>query len=99
MIALTHSYPFLRPTNIPADTYAGQSSAVRTIGVDTVFLCRSELDDSLVYQLTRQFFESLPKLSLTQKSLRRMELQQAPASPIPLHEGAARYYREQELLR
>jgi TRAP-type uncharacterized transport system substrate-binding protein len=26
-----------------------------------------------------------------------MDLDQAPATPIPLHEGAARYYRELEL--
>jgi TRAP-type uncharacterized transport system substrate-binding protein len=28
-----------------------------------------------------------------------MDLDQAPAAPIPLHDGAARYYREQELSR
>jgi TRAP-type uncharacterized transport system substrate-binding protein len=26
-------------------------------------------------------------------------LDQAPATPIPLHDGAVRYYREQELQR
>jgi TRAP-type uncharacterized transport system substrate-binding protein len=28
-----------------------------------------------------------------------MDLDQAPATPIPLHEGAGRYYRERELSR
>jgi TRAP-type uncharacterized transport system substrate-binding protein len=31
--------------------------------------------------------------------LRLVDLQQAPATPIPLHPGAARYYRERELAR
>ena len=33
------------------------------------------------------------------ESLRAIAILQAPATPIPLHEGAARYYREQELMR
>jgi hypothetical protein len=96
---LRHSYPFLRLTNIPAGTYPGQRGAIHTIGVDTILVCRSDLDEALVYDLTRSFFESLPTLSSSQESLRRIDLEQAPATPIPLHEGAARYFRERELLR
>ena len=96
---LRHNYPFLRLTKIPADTYPGHPAAVHTIGVDTVLVCRSDLDESLVYELTRHFFDALPQLSLSQESLRLMELDQAPATPIPLHDGAARYYRERELFR
>jgi TRAP transporter TAXI family solute receptor len=96
---LRHNYPFLRLTNIPAETYPGQRGAIHTIGVDTILVCRSDLDEALVYDLTRRFFESLPTLSSSQESLRRIDLEQAPATPIPLHEGAARYFRERELLR
>ncbi len=96
---LRHNYPFLRLTNIPAETYPGQRGAIHTIGVDTILVCRSDLDEALVYDLTRSFFESLPTLSSSQESLRRIDLEQAPATPIPLHEGAARYFRERELLR
>jgi TRAP-type uncharacterized transport system substrate-binding protein len=28
-----------------------------------------------------------------------MDFAQVPATPIPLHDGAARYYRERELFR
>jgi len=41
----------------------------------------------------------LPKLSSLVGSLRLMNLDQASATSIPLHDGAARYYREQELFR
>jgi len=37
----------------------------------------------------------LPSLSM----LALMDVDQAPATPIPLHDGAARYYRERELSR
>jgi TRAP-type uncharacterized transport system substrate-binding protein len=49
----------------------------------------------MVYALTSGLFEMLPSLPL----LRTMDLEQAPAVPIPLHDGAARFYRERELSR
>lgn len=96
---LRHDYPFLRVTVIPRDTYPDVTSAIRTIGVDSLLVCRRDLDETLVYDLTRRFFEALPSLSSSQGALRLMDLDQAPATPIPLHDGAARFYRERELLR
>jgi TRAP transporter TAXI family solute receptor len=96
---LAHDYPFLRATVIPRDTYPGMSSSIRTIGVDSLLICRRDLDETLVYDLTRRFFEALPSLSSSLGALRFMDLDQAPATPIPLHDGAARFYRERELLR
>jgi TRAP transporter TAXI family solute receptor len=96
---LRHDYPFLRVTMIPHDTYPGVPGTVRTIGVDSLLVCRRDLDERLVYDLTRRFFEALPSLSSSQGALRSMDLDQAPATPIPLHDGAARFYRERELLR
>ena len=96
---LRHEYPFLRVTVIPRDTYPGGSQTIRTIGVDSLLVCRRDLDETLVYDLTRRFFEALPSLSSSQGALRFMDLDQAPATPIPLHDGAARFYRERELLR
>jgi TRAP transporter TAXI family solute receptor len=96
---LRHDYPFLRPTAIPARTYASHSAPVHTIGVDNLLVCRSDLDEELVYQLTKTFFTALPTIASQQSSLRSMDFAQVPATPIPLHEGAARYYRERELVR
>ncbi len=96
---LRHEYPFLRVTVIPRDTYPAGATTIRTIGVDSLLVCRSDLDERLVYDLTRRLFDALPSLSSSQGALRFMDLDQAPATPIPLHEGAARFYRERELLR
>jgi uncharacterized protein len=96
---LRHDYPFLRLTAIPAGTYAAHPAPVHTIGVDNLLVCRSDLDEDLVYELTKTFFASLPALVGQQRSLRLMDFAQVPATPIPLHEGAARYYRERELFR
>jgi TRAP transporter TAXI family solute receptor len=96
---LRHDYPFLRLTTIPAGTYPAHPLPVHTIAVDNLLICRSDLDEELVYELTKQFFAALPALAGEQASLRLMDLAQVPATPIPLHDGAARYYRERELFR
>ena len=92
-------HPFLRAALIPAGTYPTRRGAVHTVGIDTLIACRAGLDERLVYELTRSFFELLPDLASHVDALRRMDLARAPATPIPLHEGAARYYRERELFR
>lgn len=96
---LRNDYPFLRATIIPAGTYPSVTRAVHTVGIDAVIVCSSTLDEDLVYRLTKSLFESLPELAREVDALRRMEIARAPATPVPLHAGAARYYRERELFR
>jgi TRAP-type uncharacterized transport system substrate-binding protein len=96
---LVQRFPFIRRTLVARDTYPGQASAVRTVGVDLLLVCRSGLDPDLVYDLTRQYFASLPALLAATHTVSRVDLERAAATPIPLHDGAARYYRESELYR
>jgi TRAP transporter TAXI family solute receptor len=96
---LRRSYPFLRPASIPAGTYVNQPMAIHTIGVDTVLVCREDMPERLGYEVTRAIFEALPGLADAASSSSFFDLDQAAATPIPLHDGAARYYRERELLR
>jgi TRAP transporter TAXI family solute receptor len=97
---LRGEYPFLRLTFIPAGTYANQPAPVRTVGVDSLLVCRADLPDEIVYSLTKALFEEvLPIVSSQRVSLRQLDLDQAPATPMPLHAGATRYYRERELTR
>jgi TRAP transporter TAXI family solute receptor len=92
-------YPFLRPGIIPAGTYQKEPRAIQTMLIDVLLLTRVDLDDGLVRRLTSVLFDVLPQLSSTHDFLRMMDVRRAPATPIPLHAGAALYYREQELSR
>jgi TRAP transporter TAXI family solute receptor len=96
---LRHEYPFFRTAVIPRNSYPGMTEVIHTIGVDSLLICRKDLDESVVYELTKHFFEALPALSSSLGALRFMDLDESPATPIPLHDGAARYYRERELLQ
>ena len=90
-------YPFFRPVVIPAVVEG--SKPMMTIGLDRLLICRNDLDEDIVYRLTKTFFEALPDLSASEPALRRMDVEEAPATPVTLHEGAGRYYREREVFR
>jgi TRAP transporter TAXI family solute receptor len=96
---LRGSYPFLRPVTVAATQLPGQSGPIETLGAEWLLVCRGDLPEDLVYQLTRAFFEQLPALARDHGEAALIDPEQAPAAPIPLHAGAARYYREREVLR
>ena len=96
---LRGSYPFLRPVTVAANQLPGQNRPIETLGAEWLLVCRSDLSEDLVYQLTRAFFEQLPALARDHGEAALIDPEQAPAAPIPLHAGAARYYREREILR
>ena len=85
-------YPYLKRTLIPPGTYPNQPEPIRTLGVDTLLVCRADLNDDVVNRLLEAYFATRP--AMTPPNLDR-----APATPIPLHPGAARYYRQRELSR
>ncbi|HZM96806.1 MAG TPA: TAXI family TRAP transporter solute-binding subunit [Vicinamibacterales bacterium] len=96
---LRGSYPFLRPVTVAGNQLRGQNQPIETLGAEWLLVCRSDLSEDLVYQLTRAFFDQLPALARDHGEAALIDPEQAPAAPIPLHAGAARYYREREILR
>jgi uncharacterized protein len=96
---LRSRFPFFKPAVIPKGTYPGQDSDYQTVGVDGLLLCRDTMPEELVYEMTRSLFEALPVLMRDQPAARLINVGRAPATPVPLHPGAARYYRERDLFR
>jgi len=89
--------PFMS-ARIPANTYKGQEQEIETAAVANYLVTHSGVPDELVYQMTKQLFESLPELAKAQEAGKEIKLENALAGvPIPLHPGAERYYREKGL--
>lgn len=86
-------HPFLKRTLIAADTYPNQHTSVHTVGVDLILVCRADVDEDVVYRLLEAYFGR--RAGTTPPA----DFERAPATPIPLHAGAARYYRQRELAR
>ncbi len=80
---------------IPAKTYPGQAQDIRTIAQPNFLAVRDDVDEEFVYLLTKAIYENLPFLQGIHKATKAMALEKALAGlPVPLHPGAARYYRE-----
>ncbi len=97
--AIQERHHFLKSTTIPAGTYAHQEGSVQTVGMDVLLLCRQDLPDALVYDLTRTLFDAVPALEHAHEAASAIDPERGPTASIPLHPGAARYYREREILQ
>ena len=91
--------PFV-PTVIPANTYSGQTADVPTLAVVNFLVTHSGVSDEMAYQMTKQLFENLPEMVAAHKAATAISLKSAmDGMPVPLHPGAARYYKEKGLLK
>lgn len=85
-------YPHLKRTLIARNTYPNQPHSIPTVAVDALIVCRADLSEEVVYSLLDAYFATRPPTTPP-------NLERAPATPIPLHPGAARFYRQRELSR
>ena len=91
--------PFV-PAMIPANTYIGQDKDVPTAAVVNYLVTSTAVSDDLAYQMTRLIFESLPELANSHVAGKEIKLETAATgSPVPLHPGAIRYYREKGVIK
>lgn len=93
-------HPFYTPAIIPGGMYVGNERDVRTFGVDAVLVASSDLDEEVVYQVTKAVFDNLDNFKTLHPvfatlSAGRMVLDR---NISPLHAGARKYYKEKNLL-
>jgi TRAP transporter TAXI family solute receptor len=92
--------PPFTAVKIPANTYTGQEKDVPTAAVTNYLVTSTAVSDDLAYQMTKLIYESLPELANSHVAGKDIKLETAASgSPIPLHPGAIRYYKEKGLLR
>lgn len=85
---------------IPAGTYDGQTADVETVAVVNFLVTRKGVSDKAAYEMTKLLFTNLKTLEASHKAATRIKLANAlKGMPIPLHPGAAKFYREQGLMK
>jgi hypothetical protein len=97
---LVAKQPFFSSTIIPANTYIGVGE-VRTLSVRTLWVVSPKVDEKLVYSITRALWhDSMRKLlDSRQADGQKIRLKTAlDGLVVPLHPGAARFYREAGML-
>lgn len=89
-------YPLWTKYTIPANTYPKQTQPVQTIAQPNFLAVNQSIDENTVYLITKTLYENLTFLSQIHKATQAMSLNNAiKGLPVPLHPGAARYYKEQ----
>ncbi|BBL91260.1 C4-dicarboxylate ABC transporter substrate-binding protein [Vibrio rotiferianus] len=89
------SYNLWTKYEIPANTYPGLDKPITTIAQPNFLAVREDISEEDVYQLTKAIYENLPFLQGIHKATKAMAIEKAIAGlPVPLHPGAARYYKE-----
>ncbi len=85
--------------DIPANTYKGQTRPVPTVSIRNILVTHADVDEDIIYQMTKLLFENLPALAAAHKAAAVIKRDDGPKNlPVPLHAGAERYYKEAGLL-
>ena len=87
-------------TKIPAGTYTGQDNDANTFGVKCLIIVTADMDADLVYDLCKAMNEHTEELAAGNALLNDMTDPSCLCTqmPIPLHDGAQKYYSEQGLI-
>ena len=87
-------------TTIPAGTYTGQTETANTFGVKCLIIVTADMDADLVYDLCKAMNEHTEEMAAGNALLKDMTDPSflCTQMPIPLHDGAQKYYSEQGLI-
>ena len=84
-------YPYV----LPANTYPGQTKELHTVAQPNFLGVNADVPEEDVYLVTKTIYENLPFLNNIHAATKAMSLKHAISGlPLPLHPGAAKYYKE-----
>ncbi len=90
--------PFV-PAVIPANTYRGQNDDVPAATIMNYLVTRADVPDDEAYRLTQLVYDSLAEIAKAHPAGDEIRLENAPISPVPLHPGAIRYFRDKKIIK
>jgi len=92
---LIKKYPYYAKAKVPAGIYKRTDKDVDTVAVVAVLVVKAELEEPIVYNITKAIFENLGTLERAHAKGKEVKLETALVGmPIPLHPGAERYFKE-----
>lgn len=86
-------YPYYNSVDLPADVY-GTKEMVKTFGTSNIVVTNANLDEDLVYQMTKAVFENIDDIHSVHPSAKSIKVESALSTMIPMHPGAERYLIE-----
>ena len=97
---LVNDNDYYRTATIPGGMYRGTPNDVKTFGVGATFVSSTNVSEVVIYNVVKAVFENFDqfkKLHPAFKVLKKEEMIKDGLS-APLHDGAAKYYKEAGLM-
>ncbi|HEV2609298.1 MAG TPA: TAXI family TRAP transporter solute-binding subunit [Noviherbaspirillum sp.] len=92
--------PAYQAATVPAKTYEGQDTEVPTAAIQNFLVTHEGVPADVVYTMTKSMWENLDKLVAAHAAGKAITKDNAlKGSPVPLHPGAEKYYREIGLMK
>ncbi|MGD8366722.1 MAG: TAXI family TRAP transporter solute-binding subunit [Desulfobacterales bacterium] len=95
---LRAKYSNVVPLIIPAGTYEGIDKDVHTYTLPQMWLCRTDLDEDLVYKIIKAVYEHEEEKNAIHPLAKMYNVKNAfrgsPGVPVGFHPGAIKYYKE-----
>ncbi|WP_027967833.1 TAXI family TRAP transporter solute-binding subunit [Halomonas halocynthiae] len=94
---IVDEYPYYSKSVIPGGLYKGNDEDVETFGVAATFVTTADASDEVVYTTVKAIFDNFDRFKKLHPAFANLEPEDMVSSGLsaPLHDGAARYYREQ----
>ncbi|PVH30176.1 TAXI family TRAP transporter solute-binding subunit [Pararhodobacter oceanensis] len=98
--ALVEANPFYRVATIPGGMYRGNDEDVTTFGVGATFITSADVSDDVVYEVVKAVIENIDQFRSLHPAFANLDPAEMANDGLsaPLHDGAARYYREAGLI-
>jgi uncharacterized protein len=90
--AMVKKYPYYTRVVLPKATYRLGEDAV-VLGVSNVLVVRTDMPEAKVYAITKAVFDHLDEFKAENANARQIDPKASLALPVPLHPGAARYFK------
>ncbi|MCL1992569.1 MAG: TAXI family TRAP transporter solute-binding subunit [Spirochaetes bacterium] len=92
--ALMRDHPFYTVYVVEPGIYNGVDIATYTVAVRATLLASTRLSEDVVYQFTRALFENQPEIATAHARGAELNPHDAVVGmPVPIHPGAARFFR------
>ena len=98
---LVKAHPYYAYATIPGGLYANNPQPTQTYGVLATLVTSSKVPADIVYTITKAVFDNLDEFKKLHPAFAHLDAAHMVKDGLsaPLHEGAARYYREKGLMK
>ncbi|MBE6551362.1 MAG: TAXI family TRAP transporter solute-binding subunit [Ruminococcaceae bacterium] len=93
--ALMSSSEYYTVYEVPAETYKGQTEAVKTVTVKATLIVSANSSEEDVYNVTKAIFDNVDAIAAAHGKGAELSLENATSGmTAPFHKGAAKYFAE-----